>query len=147
EELGRWQLRNERAEAIVDRLTAALGEPRQVVREVLSNCLRLDVWGEYETSYAEAEHRYRASGESDVVIERKIGRPPSCYPFLLHGVIDLWRPGQAYSSTLIIEDDRQYAVCRGYLVAQGRAYTTSLSLLEASVRGQWEGWSVLWRWF
>ena len=63
EELGRWQLRDERAEAIVDRITAALSEPRQVVPEVLGNCLRLDVWGDYEACYAEPiRHSNSAAG-------------------------------------------------------------------------------------
>jgi hypothetical protein len=39
EELSRWQLRKERAESIVDRITAELGEHRQAVRGVLGACL------------------------------------------------------------------------------------------------------------
>lgn len=43
EELSHWHLNCDRAEGIVDRLTADLGENRQVVREVLGKCLRLDL--------------------------------------------------------------------------------------------------------
>jgi hypothetical protein len=147
EELSRWQLRNEQAEAVVDRVTGALGEPRLVVRGALSDCLRLDVWGDYGAYYAEVERRYRMSGEADQAIERVLGRPPSRYPLLIHRVIGVWRPGQADYSMLTIEDDRRAAACEGYLVAHGRAFPTNLSLLEVSVREQWQGWPLLWRWF
>jgi hypothetical protein len=147
EELSLWQLRNERAEGIVDRITAELGEHRQAVRGVLSDCLRLDVWGDYDRHYAAVRDRYEASGEADAAIERRIGRPPRTYSFLLHGCVDQWRPEQEDFSTLIIEDDTWGAICDGYLVAKGRAFSTKLALMEASVREGWQRWHILWRWF
>jgi len=146
-ELGRWHLRAEPAEAIVDRVTAELGESRPLVRGVLGDCLRLDVWGDYECKYAQAEERYRLGEVRDHAIERKVGRPPACYPFLLHRLTTLWRPAKADCRTLCIEDNRMSAVCDGYLVARGLAFPTRLSLLEASLRGQWKDWPVLWGWF
>lgn len=147
EELGRWQLRNERAEGIVDRVTAELGEQRQGVRRVLSDCLRLDVWGDYDRHYATVRQRYEASGEPDVAIERSLRRPPHTYSVLLHGCVNQWLPKQEDFSTLIIEDDRWGAICDGFLVAKGRAFSTKLALMEASIREGWQNWQALWRWF
>jgi hypothetical protein len=87
----------------------------------------------------------------DAAIERTIGRPPRRYPFLLHGGLRVWRPGPDDGppdyGNLTIEDGRRAAICYGYLVARGRVYATHLSLLEASVREDWQGWPGLWRWF
>lgn len=147
EELGKWELDKPKSEGIVDRLTAQLGEHRQVVRETLSRCLRLDVWGDNLDRNEALQRRYRESGEKDADIERTLGRPPKVYPFVHHFVVELWRPDQEDYSGLNLEDDRWGAICEGYLVATGRGFPTTLSLLEATVRQEWPKWQVLWRWF
>lgn len=147
EELSLWQLRNERTESIVDRLTASLGEPRQAVRNVLSDCLRLDLWGDYDYQYPVLRECLIKSGELNAKIERTLGCPPNTYSFLIHGCIDQWRPEVEDYSILMIEDDRWFAICKGFLSAKGRAFATKLDVLEASIRENWRGWQSLWRWF
>ncbi len=147
QELSLWQLHKERAEGIVDRLTVAMGEPRQVVRNVLGKCLQLDLWGNYDQRYLELRECYARSGEPDAAIERTLGRPPLIYSFLIHGCVGQWQPKEGDYSSLIIEDDHWGAICDGFLVAKGRAFSTNLALLEASVREEWLGWQALWKWF
>jgi hypothetical protein len=147
EELGRWELDRAKSEDIVDRLTAQLVEPRQAVREALSRCLQFDVWGDDQAHYEALGRTYRDSGDNDAAIERTLGRPPEVYAFVHHFLVETWRPRQEHYSILLIEDDRSGAICKGYLVAKGRAYATTLSLLEASVRQEWPKWQVLWKWF
>src|SRR5262249_8488396 len=105
EELGKWELDKPKSEGIVDRLTLQLGEHRQVVRETLSRCLRLDVWDDNLEQNEALERRYRESGETDADIEKTLGRPPKVYPFVHHFVVESWRPDQEDYSGLIIEDD------------------------------------------
>jgi hypothetical protein len=148
EELGQWELDEQKSEAVVDRLTAQPGEHRQGVREVLGSCLRDDVWGDYAEQYAAAERRYRDCREDVSVIVRSLGRPPTVYSFLCHSVIGLWRPEREQCGRgLIIEDEYQGATCKGHLVAQGMAFPTTLALLETSARQEWRKWRSLWEWF
>ncbi|HEY1188038.1 MAG TPA: hypothetical protein VGE74_10295 [Gemmata sp.] len=147
EELGKWELDKPKSEAIVDRLTTQLGEHRPVVRETLSRCLQFDVWGDYLPRSELCERTYRQCGEKDADIERALGCPPKVFAFVDHFVVQLWQPDQEGYSDLIIEDDRWGAICEGYLAAKGRAFPTTLSLLEATVRQGWPKWPVLWKWF
>lgn len=147
EELGKWELDKQKAEGIVDRLTAQLGEHRQLVRETLSRCLQHDVWGDYLERYEALRRTYQESGEQDADIERTLSRPPKMFAFVHHLMLEFWRPDQEDYSFLIIEDDRWGAICDGYLVAKGRAFPTTLSLLEATVRQEWPMWQALWKWF
>ncbi len=147
EELGKWELDKQKSEAIVDRLTAQLGEYRQVVRQVLSRCLQFDVWGDYSGRNAALIQRFRESGEEEGKIERLLGRPPQVYPYLAHFVIGVWRPELEECSEVIIEDDRWAEICEGYLVAKGMAFPTTLSLLEAAGQQRWHKWRSLWKWF
>jgi hypothetical protein len=145
--LGRWQLGDERGEAAVDRLTKLLAEPRQVIRQVLSDCLRLDVWGDYDREYSSARQRYEESGETAMSVETSLGRPPQTYSFLLHGCIQQWQPQHDDLSDLIIEDDDWWEICRGCLVVQGKVFSSTLALMETCRREEWEGWRKLWKWF
>jgi hypothetical protein len=147
DELGKWELDKPRCEGIVDRLTARLSAPRQVVRETLSRCLRFDVWGGDLARYESLEREYRQSGEHDADIETTLGRPPKVFPFVHHYVIEQWLPDQGHYSGLIIEDNRWWAICNGYLVAKGRAFPTTLVLLETTVKQEWPKWQSLWKWF
>jgi hypothetical protein len=62
-------------------------------------------------------------------------------------IICNWRPDPVDFSTSLIEDDEAAVVCMGYLVAQGRAFATTLDLLEATVRQEWRNCQRLWTWF
>src|SRR5262249_43777619 len=117
-ELGRWNLDKAKSEHIIDRLTAELGEQREVVRETFSRCLRLDLWSDNFDRDEALEQTYQHSGSKDAEIEQTLGRPPSIYPFVLHGGVYLWHPEQEEYCGLIIEDDQRWAICKGYLVAR-----------------------------
>lgn len=148
DELGKWELDKRKSEAIVDRLTAELGENRQVVWEVLSRCLQLDVWGDYSDRNAAVRQRFLESGEDETRIDSLLGKPPTIYPYLDHFVIGTWQPGeQARRTGFIIEDDRWAAICEGYLVAKGMAFLTDLDLMETSAREEWSNWRSFWKWF
>jgi hypothetical protein len=148
EELSLWQLRNEHAEGIANRITTDLGEHRNLVRNVLSDFLRLDLWGDHECCYPELQEQYAQSGVQDAEIEKTLGRPPKTYSFLLHGCIGQWKPTtKRYGITMIIEDDSWCGICSGFLIAKRRAFSTKVALLESSMREEWRGWRELWKWF
>jgi hypothetical protein len=147
DELGKWHLDKARSEGIVDRLAADLGERRQVVYEVLGRCLQFDLWKDRLGSYEAAEQAYRQCGERDADIEKMSGRPPRVYAFVHHRLVHLWTPDREDYSISCIENNHWGAIVEGYLIAKGRAFPTTLSLLEATVREQWPKWQVLWRWF
>jgi hypothetical protein len=148
DELGKWNLDKPKSEAIVDRLTAELGEHRQVVREVLSRCLQFDAWGDYSDRNAALRQRFLESGEDSTTIDRLLGKPPTVYPYLEHFIIGAWHPEREECGRgLVIEDDRRAAICEGYLVAKGMAFQTDLDLLETSARQEWRKWRLFWKWF
>lgn len=146
EELGKWDLDKPKTEAIIDRITLNLDQPREIVRVALGRVLQQDVWGNRDHEFQSLEEFYRKSGKKNSEIDRYLGCPPKVYPFYL-GIVQLWHPTEARYDGMIIEDNTQAMICEGYLVAKGLAFPTSLAMLEATVRQNWSNWQALWKWF
>lgn len=148
EELGKWELDKHKSEGIVDRLAGQLGEQRQLVREALGRCLRFDVWRDCSSvGYEVRERAYRESGMTEVVIEKSLGTAPKFYPFLHYLSITTWEAFRETCSVSLDEDNHWRRICEGYLVAKGRAFQTTLALLEGSAKQEWAKWPIFWKWF
>jgi hypothetical protein len=145
--LGRWQLRDARGEAVVDRVANALDDSRQVVRHVMSEFLYHDVWGDYELFYQTARESYLTSLASGRPRFNKPKDDPKGIYTFLSGIPYVWNSMKDEYFRWDCDDDEWYFFFSGYLVAENRAYLTRLDLLEVSVEKNWEGWSRLWRFF
>jgi hypothetical protein len=140
EELGKWELDTTKSELIVDRLTAQLEEDRTVLRGILGRCLQHDLWQDSTANHESYKQAYLRSKANESEIEKTLGMPPQAFPYLLHSIVEIWRPTDESRLALMSDDYQWAAICMGYLVTNERAFTSSISLMDCVMRQRWPKW-------